>query len=71
MWNKKVDELHMKTKCPKQHGRFPGKEDHWYAPRPKIKPHLKNVWQSPKNPLRRPNPQAIYDQSANLKNIYT
>jgi hypothetical protein len=26
--NKKVDELHMKTKCPKQLGRFLGEENH-------------------------------------------
>jgi len=31
----------MKKKCPKQPRHFPWKEDHWYAPCPKIKPHLK------------------------------
>ncbi len=43
--------VHMKTKCPKQPGHLPKEENHWYAPCPEIKPHLKNVWQSPKNPL--------------------
>ncbi len=28
VWNKKVDELQMKTKCPKQHGHIPRQEDH-------------------------------------------
>jgi hypothetical protein len=44
----------MKKKCPKKLGSFPKKEDHQYAPCPKIKPHPKNVWQSPKNPLAHP-----------------
>jgi hypothetical protein len=44
----------MRTKCPKQPGHFPGKEDHRYTPCLEIKPHLKNVWQSPKNPLAHP-----------------
>jgi len=37
----------MRTKCPKQFGHFPREEDHRYAPHPKVKPHLKNAWQSP------------------------
>jgi len=41
----------MKTKYPKQPERFLGKEDHQYAPCPKIKPHPKNAWQSLENPL--------------------
>jgi hypothetical protein len=47
----KVDELHMKTKCPNQVGRFLGEENHRYAPPFEIKPHPKNVWQSLENPL--------------------
>jgi hypothetical protein len=31
----------MKTKFPKQQGRFQGKEDHQYAPLPKINLHPK------------------------------
>jgi hypothetical protein len=54
MSNKEVDEPHMKTKCPKQFGHLLRKRDHRYAPRFKIKPHQKNVWQSPKNPLAHP-----------------
>jgi hypothetical protein len=50
----KVDELHMRTKCPKELGRFPRKKDHQYAPRPKIKLHPKNAWQSFENPLAHP-----------------
>jgi hypothetical protein len=46
MWDKKVGELHMRTKCPKQLGCLLGKEDHKYAPRLEIKPHLKNVAES-------------------------
>jgi hypothetical protein len=38
MQNKKVNELHMKTKCPKQLGHLLGEEDHCYVPHPKIKP---------------------------------
>jgi hypothetical protein len=41
----------MKTKRPKQCGHLLRKEDHQYAPRPKIKPRPKNAWQSPENPL--------------------
>jgi hypothetical protein len=41
----------MKTKCPKQCGHFLKKEDRQYVPHPEIKPHPKNVWQSPENPL--------------------
>jgi hypothetical protein len=44
----------MKTKCPKQRGYLLGEEDHQYAPRFKIKPHPKNVWQSLENPLAHP-----------------
>jgi hypothetical protein len=29
-------------------------DDHWYVPRPKIKLHPKNVWQSFENPLAHP-----------------
>jgi hypothetical protein len=41
----------MKTKCLKQHGHLLGEEDHQYATDIKIKPHPKNAWQSPKNPV--------------------
>ncbi len=51
VWNKKVNKLHMKTKCPKQPGHLLGKKNHRYAPCFEIKLHSKNVWQSPKNPL--------------------
>jgi hypothetical protein len=43
MWDKEIDDLHMKTKCPKQHGRLSKKEDHLYVPRFEIKPHPKNA----------------------------
>jgi hypothetical protein len=43
MWDKEIDDLHMKTKCPKQHGRLSKKEDHLYAPHFEIKPHPKNA----------------------------
>jgi len=49
--DKKVDELHMNIKCPKQPGHFLGKEDCQYASRPEKKFHPKNVWQSLENPL--------------------
>jgi hypothetical protein len=51
MSNKKVNELHMKTKCPKQLGHLLKEEDFLYAPHFEIKPHPKNVWQNPKNQL--------------------
>jgi hypothetical protein len=54
MWNRKFNKQHMKKKCPKQLGHLPRKENHWYAPCPKIKPHLKNMWQSFENPLAHP-----------------
>jgi hypothetical protein len=54
MSNKKVDEIHMKTKCPKQLGCLPRKEDYSYAPCPEIKPHPKNVWLNLKSPLAHP-----------------
>jgi hypothetical protein len=41
-------------KMPKQLGCFPRKKIHQYAPCFKIKPHPKNVWQSPKNPFAHP-----------------
>jgi hypothetical protein len=41
----------MKTKCSKQPGCFPREEDHQYAPRFKIQPHPKDVWQNLENPL--------------------
>jgi hypothetical protein len=31
-WNKKVNEWHMKTKCPMQPRHFPKEEDNRYAP---------------------------------------
>jgi hypothetical protein len=51
---KKVDELHIRTKCPKQHGRLPREEDHQRVPLLEIKIHPKNVWQSFENPLAHP-----------------
>jgi hypothetical protein len=36
----------MKTKCPMQLKHLPKKEDHQYAPRFEIKPHLKTVTKS-------------------------
>jgi hypothetical protein len=54
MRNKKVDKLHMKTKCPKQLGDLPRKEDHQYAPHFEIKPRPKNAWPSLENPLTHP-----------------
>ncbi len=54
MWNKKVNKLHMRTKCRKQPKCLPGKEYHQYVPHPKIKPHSKNTWQSLQNPLAHP-----------------
>jgi hypothetical protein len=51
MWNKKVDEVHMKTKCPKQLWHLFKKEDHQYVPCLELKPHAKNVLQSFENPL--------------------
>jgi hypothetical protein len=53
-WDKNVDERHMKTKCPMQPVRFPREEDHRYASCFEIKPHPKNVWKSPENPLTHP-----------------
>ncbi len=44
----------MKTKCPKQLGHLVGEEDHQYGSHYEIKPHPKNVWQSPENPLTHP-----------------
>jgi hypothetical protein len=52
--DKKVDELHMRTKCPKQPRDFLGKEDHQYAPCLEIKPRPKNAWPSLENPLAHP-----------------
>jgi hypothetical protein len=43
MWDKEIDDLHMKTKCPKQHGHLSKKKDHLYAPSFEIKPHPKNA----------------------------
>jgi hypothetical protein len=54
MWDKKVNKLHMKTKCLKKMKCIPRKEDHWYVPCFEIKPHPKYVLQSPKNPLAHP-----------------
>jgi len=54
VWNKKIDELHMRTKCPKQLGHLPGNENHPYVPRLKIKHHLKSAKQSLENPLTHP-----------------
>jgi hypothetical protein len=44
----------MKTKCPKQLGRFLGEEDHQYVPCFEIKLHPKNAWQNLENPLAYP-----------------
>jgi hypothetical protein len=41
----------MKTKCPNQHEHIPRKENHPYAPHPKMKPHPKSAWQNFENPL--------------------
>ncbi len=54
MWNKNVDELYMKTKCPKQPSHFLKKEDHQFVPCLEIKPHPKNAWQSLEIPLTHP-----------------
>ncbi len=54
MWDKKVDELHMKTKCPKQLGCLLGEKDCRYVPCLEIKFHPNNVWQNLKNPLTHP-----------------
>jgi hypothetical protein len=44
----------MRTKCPKQLEHLAREKIHQYAPRFKIKPHSKDAWQSPKNPLAHP-----------------
>jgi hypothetical protein len=69
-WDNKVDEWHMKTKCPKQHVNFPRKKDHWYTPHFNIKFHRKYGWQSPKNPLAHPKCVSHSNQSATLRNFY-
>jgi hypothetical protein len=51
VWSKKVDDLYMRTKCPKQHEHLPRKKDRQYAPHLKIKPHPKNTLPSLDNPL--------------------
>jgi hypothetical protein len=66
-WDKKVDKLHMKLECPKQLKCLPREEDHQYVPCLEIKLHLKNAWQSFKNPLAHPKHVSHLWPKCNLK----